>query len=270
MPSRDVVSWTTIISAYAQAEQGNETIGIFRSMLHEHELPNPPILTILLGISGSLGASKLGQQIHTVAIKLGMDSGLIVANAIISMYFKFGCSDSLKSFWFGRSRASVFKSMICEYGLVPILEHYACMVDLLGRAVRSSLKKLNNASNVGKRMAKCAGNGEEQNGMQMTGLNMMDKTLLIWGASTAYSIWDVADNQGTTNASPFPSLVALPQMGPLFCVFCRMDAGDSQFFDHILITCKDTMMILYIFDLTSLGTLNKLVFRSVSNNIQNS
>jgi pentatricopeptide repeat protein len=190
MPSRDVVSWTTIISAYAQAYQWNETLEIFRSMLHEHELPNSPVLTILLGVSGSLGASKLGQQIHIVATKLGMDSELIVANALISMYFRFGCSDSLKIFYsmeerdiftwnttitgyaqHGLGREAIrmyeamqsagvlpnevtfvgllhacshsglvdqgrqfFKSMSCDYGLVPLLEHYACMVDLLGRA----------------------------------------------------------------------------------------------------------------------------------------
>ncbi|CAL4909210.1 unnamed protein product [Urochloa decumbens] len=190
MPSRDVVSWTTIISAYAQADQGNQAVEIFRSMLQERELPNSPILTILLGVGGNLGACKLGQQIHTVAVKLGMDSGLIVANALISMYFKCGSADSLKVFdsmeerdiftWntiitgyaqhgLGREAIRIyqqmecagalpnevtfvgllhacshsglvdegrefFKSMSCDYGLTPLLEHYACMVDLLGRA----------------------------------------------------------------------------------------------------------------------------------------
>ncbi|KAF0935667.1 hypothetical protein E2562_035114 [Oryza meyeriana var. granulata] len=189
MLSRDVVSWTTIISAYAQAEQSNEAMGIFKTMLCEHELPNSPILTILLGVCGSLGASKLGQQIHTVAIKLGMDSELIVANALISMYFKCGCADSHRIFdlmeerdiftWntiitgyaqHGLGREAIkmyqhmesagvlpnevtfvgllnacshaglvdegqklFKSMSQDYGLSPLPEHYACMVDLLGR-----------------------------------------------------------------------------------------------------------------------------------------
>ncbi|KAL6620563.1 hypothetical protein ACP70R_035702 [Stipagrostis hirtigluma subsp. patula] len=190
MPSRDIVSWTTIISAYAQNEQEIEAVEIFRSLMHAHEVPNPPILTILLGVGGSLGAPKLGQQIHTVAIKLGMDSGLIVANALMSMYFKYGCADSLKVFdsmeerdiftWntiitghaqhgLGREAIRVyqqmesagvlpnevtfvgllhacshsglvdegrqfFNSMSSDYGLTPLLEHYACMVDLLGRA----------------------------------------------------------------------------------------------------------------------------------------
>ncbi|OEL28804.1 Septum-promoting GTP-binding protein 1, partial [Dichanthelium oligosanthes] len=75
--------------------------------------------------------------------------------------------------------------------------------------------------------------GEEQNGLQMTGLNLMDKTMAVRGARIAYSIWDVA--------------------------------GDIQSVDHIPIACKDAVAILYMFDLTSRCTLNKLVFRSFPN-----
>jgi hypothetical protein len=76
--------------------------------------------------------------------------------------------------------------------------------------------------------------GEEQNGLQMTGLNLMDKTMAVRGARIAYSIWDVA--------------------------------GDIQSIDHIPIACKDAVAILYMFDLTSRCTLNKLVFRPIPNN----
>jgi pentatricopeptide repeat protein len=98
MLSLDVVSWTTIISAYVQAERGNEAVEVFKSTLHEHELPNSKIFTILLSVCGSVSASKLGQQFHTVAIKYGMDSELIVTNALMSMYFKCGSADSHKVF----------------------------------------------------------------------------------------------------------------------------------------------------------------------------
>ncbi|RCV16855.1 hypothetical protein SETIT_3G171900v2 [Setaria italica] len=146
MPIRDVVSWTTIISAYAQADQGNDAIEIFRSMLQEHELPNSPILTILLGVGGNLGASKLGQQIHTLAVKLGyaqhglgreairiyqqMESAGVLPNEVTFVGLLHACSHS-GLVDVGRQ---FFKSMSCDYGLTPLLEHYACMVDLLGRA----------------------------------------------------------------------------------------------------------------------------------------
>ncbi|CAL5086391.1 unnamed protein product [Urochloa decumbens] len=69
--------------------------------------------------------------------------------------------------------------------------------------------------------------GEEQNGLQMTGLNLMDKSMAVRGARIAYSIWDVA--------------------------------GDVQSVDHIPIACKDAVAILYMFDLTSRCTLNNII-----------
>ncbi|KAG8080328.1 hypothetical protein GUJ93_ZPchr0007g2992 [Zizania palustris] len=76
-------------------------------------------------------------------------------------------------------------------------------------------------------VVKYVGDEEEQNGLQMTGLNLMDKTLAVQGARIAFSIWDVA--------------------------------GDSQFLDHVPIACKDAMAILYMFDLTSRCTLTNVI-----------
>ena len=50
-----------------------------------------------------------------------------------------------------------------------------------------------------------------------------------------------------------------------FSFACEMDAGDHQSVDHIPIACKDAVAILYMFDLTSRCTLNKLVSRSNPN-----
>ncbi|KAG8080342.1 hypothetical protein GUJ93_ZPchr0007g3170 [Zizania palustris] len=44
-------------------------------------------------------------------------------------------------------------------------------------------------------VVKYVGDEEEQNGLQMTGLNLMDKTLAVQGARIAFSIWDVAAHQ---------------------------------------------------------------------------
>lgn len=76
-------------------------------------------------------------------------------------------------------------------------------------------------------MVKYVGDGEEQNGLQMTGLNLMDKTLAVRGARLAFNIWDVA--------------------------------GDSQPVDHVPIACKDAVAILFMFDLTSRCTLTNII-----------
>lgn len=190
MPYHDVVSWTSIISAYVQVEQGDEALKLFLKMLGEGVLPNALTMTSLLSICGSLGAMKLGRQIHGLAAKLGFDLDLFVGNVLITMYFKCGSVDSFLVFdemaerdtvtWnsmiigcgqhgFGREAIEFFEKMKAEgilpnhvsflgvltacshgglvnegwqyfnsmskdYGLMPLEGHYACIVDLLGRA----------------------------------------------------------------------------------------------------------------------------------------
>ncbi|GLT83517.1 hypothetical protein SLE2022_018030 [Rubroshorea leprosula] len=68
---------------------------------------------------------------------------------------------------------------------------------------------------------------EQEKGLQMTGLNLVNKTSLVQGARISFSIWDVG--------------------------------GDSSSVDHIPIACKDAVAILFMFDLTSRCTLNSVV-----------
>ncbi|XP_022717929.1 septum-promoting GTP-binding protein 1-like [Durio zibethinus] len=68
---------------------------------------------------------------------------------------------------------------------------------------------------------------EQEKSLQMTGLNLVNKTLFVQGARIAFSIWDVG--------------------------------GDSNSLDHVPIACKDAVAILFMFDLTSRCTLNSVV-----------
>ncbi|XAR68093.1 hypothetical protein NMG60_11003103 [Bertholletia excelsa] len=69
--------------------------------------------------------------------------------------------------------------------------------------------------------------GEEiEQGLGVSGLNRMDKTSYIKGARIAYSIWDVE--------------------------------GDENSQNHIPTACKDSVAMLFMFDLTSRCTLNRL------------
>ncbi|KAL1206500.1 Ras-related protein RHN1 [Cardamine amara subsp. amara] len=70
--------------------------------------------------------------------------------------------------------------------------------------------------------------GDENQGfLEMTGLNLMDKTFYVQGVTISFSIWDVG--------------------------------GDEKYSkDHIPIACKDAVAILFMFDLTSRSTLNSV------------
>ncbi|KAJ7960723.1 septum-promoting GTP-binding protein 1-like [Quillaja saponaria] len=76
-------------------------------------------------------------------------------------------------------------------------------------------------------MIKYVGDEQEKRSLQMTGLNLMDKTLFVQGARISFSIWDVA--------------------------------GDKRSQDHISLACKDAVAILFMFDLTSRCTLNSVI-----------
>ncbi|XP_074291715.1 pentatricopeptide repeat-containing protein ELI1, chloroplastic-like [Silene latifolia] len=189
MPDRDVVSWTALLSAYVQDGQINIALQIFRDMLFKGLMPNELTLTSLLSASGTVGAPKLGEQIHSLLQKLGLDSNLFVNNALITMYFKFGTNGGFAVFedmverdivsWnavlagcahngLGKEAVDIFKrmegdgllpdemsflgvlcacsraglveqgraylkSMLEDYSLKPLIYHYTCVVDLLGR-----------------------------------------------------------------------------------------------------------------------------------------
>ncbi|XP_047342463.1 septum-promoting GTP-binding protein 1-like [Impatiens glandulifera] len=64
-------------------------------------------------------------------------------------------------------------------------------------------------------------------GLDMKGLNLMDKTLFVQGARIAFRIWDVG--------------------------------GDSMSWDQVPMACKDAVAILFMFDLTSRCTLNSVI-----------
>nr|GMD52745.1 pentatricopeptide repeat-containing protein At4g02750-like [Ipomoea batatas] len=140
MPNHNVVSWTALISAYVQAEQGEVAFRLFLEMLNNGIKPSEPTVTSLLSASGSLGATKLGEEIHALAYKLGLNLRLFVGNALITMYFKCGSHDGFQVFedmyerdvitWnatltgcaqngLGREAIHIFEKMKREFEVVP-------------------------------------------------------------------------------------------------------------------------------------------------------
>ncbi|KAJ0983210.1 hypothetical protein J5N97_011465 [Dioscorea zingiberensis] len=66
---------------------------------------------------------------------------------------------------------------------------------------------------------------EEPKGLQLKGLNLMDKILVVRGLPIVFSIWDVG--------------------------------GEPRYINHVPVACKDAAAILIMFDLTRRCTLNK-------------
>ncbi|OAY65857.1 putative pentatricopeptide repeat-containing protein, partial [Ananas comosus] len=90
MRVRDVVSWTSIISAYGTHGRGKEAIALFEKMRESGVEPDSIAFVSLLAACSHAGLLEEGRR--------------------------------------------YFRSMTNKYRIVPRIEHYACMVDLLGRA----------------------------------------------------------------------------------------------------------------------------------------
>lgn len=90
---RDNILFNSMISGYAQNLCGEEALKLFVEMRNNHLNPTDHTLTSILNASGSLTVLQHGRQIHSLLTKLGSESNVFVASALIDMYSKCGSID---------------------------------------------------------------------------------------------------------------------------------------------------------------------------------
>eukprot|EP01018_Ginkgo_biloba_P022102 Gb_10152 [translate_table: standard] len=191
MSEQSVVSWTAMISGYAQNGYGEEALALFCQMQHTGTKPNQFTLASALMACAILAGLEQGKQVHCHILKTGLESNIFVGSALVDMYAKCGSIDDARiafnkiSEWdivswnamivgyaqngFGKETFQLFEemqhagmkpdhitfvgvlsacshmgllnegryffdSMNHDYDITPTMGHYACMVDLLGRA----------------------------------------------------------------------------------------------------------------------------------------
>ncbi|VAI19727.1 unnamed protein product [Triticum turgidum subsp. durum] len=124
----------------------------------------------LLSAATTVGLPTKGQQLHALSIKAGFESDKGISNSLVSMYSRCGyLDDACRAFdemddrnvisWTSvisglakhghvglvKEGKEYFRSMQKDHGLIPRMEHYACMVDLLARSglVQEALEFIN-------------------------------------------------------------------------------------------------------------------------------
>ncbi|KAK2663767.1 hypothetical protein Ddye_002341 [Dipteronia dyeriana] len=100
LPFRDLISWNALISGHSQTECLDEAFKTFRVMQSEQIRPIAVTAASLLSVC-ALCSVVCHEPVHAGRVQMG---------------------------W------KYFKSMVEDYKLEPQVEHYTCMVDLLGRA----------------------------------------------------------------------------------------------------------------------------------------
>ena len=90
MPSKNRVSWTTMIVGYGQHGDGKEAMRLLREMIRVYTYPDELALASILSSCGNLSASSEVVQVHAYVVEHGFESFLSIANALISSYSKCG------------------------------------------------------------------------------------------------------------------------------------------------------------------------------------
>ncbi|KAI8017436.1 Pentatricopeptide repeat-containing protein [Camellia lanceoleosa] len=91
------------------------------------------IFSIVLKACVLLTDLELGRTIHSLAFKFGVDHDIFVETAAIDAYCKCGVLSSCCHAGLANEAQSHLNSMFESHGVIPCLEHYACVVDVLGR-----------------------------------------------------------------------------------------------------------------------------------------
>ncbi|KAK1376601.1 Pentatricopeptide repeat-containing protein [Heracleum sosnowskyi] len=157
----NVIRWSAVIGCFASNGRCEESLDLFRQMQHFGILSNPVSFSSILSACEELSALILCREIHGHVIRGSLDRNVLVGNELVNMYTKCG---SVREGYLvfekiiGKDMYS-WNTMIAGYGMhglgekglvskgrklfdqmkeefkfEPQLEHYSCMVDLLGRA----------------------------------------------------------------------------------------------------------------------------------------
>ncbi|KAK2979922.1 hypothetical protein RJ640_002183 [Escallonia rubra] len=146
--NKTVVSWSSMIKGYVCHEQIYDAFSIFMKMkLDGFKVDSITVINVLPACV-NVGALEQVKYLHGYSVKGGLYLMQSVNTALLVSYAKCGCieiarklfdeeeitacvnSGCVKEGW------ECFKEMTEKYGCQPNQEHYACMIDLLGRAGR--------------------------------------------------------------------------------------------------------------------------------------
>nr|TKW01322.1 hypothetical protein SEVIR_8G172101v2 [Setaria viridis] len=89
--SRDLISWNSMLGAYAYHGMDDEAMGFFVRMMRESGVqPDMYTFTSIISVCSEHGHDDhRGSGIHSLMIKIGLEGVTHVCNALIAMYTRF-------------------------------------------------------------------------------------------------------------------------------------------------------------------------------------
>ncbi|CAM6094164.1 unnamed protein product [Calypogeia fissa] len=117
MPTRNVISWSAIISAYVKHGQGKMGLELFSKMQQRKLQPDSATFVAALSACANLAALDEGRRVHDLIIQSGGEIDSFVGSAVVDMYVKCG---SVEEAWIAFSNmpkpdVAAWGSMILGY-----------------------------------------------------------------------------------------------------------------------------------------------------------
>lgn len=117
---KDVVSWNSVISGYAQSGSAYEALDLFHRMRLESFSPDAVTVVGVLSACASVGALQIGSSLHAFAFKYGLVScSIYVGTALLNFYAKCGEANLARMVFdtMGEKNAVTWSAMIGGCGM---------------------------------------------------------------------------------------------------------------------------------------------------------
>lgn len=133
MPKKDLVSWSAMISCYEQNEMYEEALVMFMTMNDHKDMVDEVVVVSILSACAHLMDAKTGKSIHSLSVKIGIESYVNLQNALIHMYSSCGeIISAEKLFHAGYSLDLIsWNSMISGYWKCGSIEKARALFDIM-------------------------------------------------------------------------------------------------------------------------------------------
>ncbi|KAM7463697.1 hypothetical protein LguiA_031818 [Lonicera macranthoides] len=88
MPERNTVTWTLMLTRYAQLSHPGNAVELFVDMIESEFIPDRFTFSSVISACAELGCLSLGQQVHSWVIKSRLSSDVCVGCSLVDMYAK--------------------------------------------------------------------------------------------------------------------------------------------------------------------------------------
>ncbi|XP_039067746.1 putative pentatricopeptide repeat-containing protein At3g23330 [Hibiscus syriacus] len=119
MPSRDLISWTEMIQGHVKNGGYNEALKLCCLMTRAGIKPDSLTIASILPACARVPTHKQGKELHGFLLRNGIDTNLIVQNALMDMYAKSGFIELASNVFTSMIKRDIFSwtKMISGYSL---------------------------------------------------------------------------------------------------------------------------------------------------------